>query len=146
MYSRSVFQHCIGQPHHCWSTASTRQQLAQVSIALRPNSWTKSRQNSYEFSSLLLIVTSTALPWDFYFFKLTQPLTVSVREQGGKLDRNPYPLLYGFRNPYKNLKSENSQDYAQKTQWNCTFMNSASAARSCEQSSASPAQKLGRKS
>jgi hypothetical protein len=27
---------------------------------------------------------------------------------------------------YKNLKSENSQDYAQKPQRNCTFMNSAS--------------------
>ncbi len=25
-------------------------------------------------SSLLFLVTSTALPWDFYFFKLTQPL------------------------------------------------------------------------
>jgi hypothetical protein len=27
---------------------------------------------------------------------------------------------------YKNLKFENSQDYAQKPYWNCTFMNSAS--------------------
>ncbi len=24
------------------------------------------------------------------------------------------PLSYGLRNPYRNLKSENSQDYAQK--------------------------------
>jgi hypothetical protein len=31
---------------------------------------------SEEFSSLLFTVTSTALPWDFYFFKLMQPLTV----------------------------------------------------------------------
>jgi hypothetical protein len=31
----------------------------------------------------------------------------------GKPDRNPYLLPYGLRNPYKNLKSENSQDYAQ---------------------------------
>ncbi len=29
--------------------------------------------------------------------------------------------------PYRNLKSENSQDYAQKPQQNCTFINSASA-------------------
>jgi hypothetical protein len=36
------------------------------------------------------------------------------------------PLFYGLRNPYRNLKSENSQDYAQKPQRNCTFMNSAS--------------------
>jgi hypothetical protein len=39
----------------------------------RPNSWTKSR---YKFSSLLFTVT--ALPWEFYFFKLTQALTVSA--------------------------------------------------------------------
>ncbi len=51
--------------------------------------------------------TCTALPWDFSFFKLTQPLTVQ--------------LLY---TPYRNLKSENSQDYAQKPQRNFTFMNS----------------------
>jgi hypothetical protein len=31
-----------------------------------------------------------------------------------------------FKNPYRNLKSENSQDYAQKPQQNCTIMNSAS--------------------
>ncbi len=30
---------------------------------------------------------------------------------------------------YRNLKSENSQDYAQKPQRKCTFMNSASGVR-----------------
>jgi hypothetical protein len=67
------------------------------------------------------------------FFKLTQPLTVSrvqllytVKEKGGKPDRKPYPLPYDLRNPYRNLKSQNSQDYAQKPQRNCRFMNSAS--------------------
>jgi hypothetical protein len=81
---------------------------------------------------LLFRVTSTALPWDFYFFKLTQPLTVStvqilytVKEKGGKPDRKPYPLPFGLRNPYRNLNSESSQEYAQKPQRNCTFMNSA---------------------
>ncbi len=64
--------------------------------------------------------------WDFYFFKITQPLRVSVKEKAGKPDRKPYPLPYGLRNTYKNLKSENSQDYAQKPQRDCTFMNSAS--------------------
>jgi hypothetical protein len=34
---------------------------------------------------------------DFYFFKLTQPLRVSVREKGGKPDRKQYPLPYGLR-------------------------------------------------
>jgi hypothetical protein len=56
-------------------------------------------------------VPSTALPWDFYFFKLTQPLTVSVKEKVGKHDRKPHPIPFGLRNSYKNLKSENSQDY-----------------------------------
>jgi hypothetical protein len=49
-----------------------------------------------------------------------QPLIVStvqllytVKDKGGKPDRKPYPLPYGFKNPYRNLKSENSQYYAQ---------------------------------
>ncbi len=60
-----------------------------------------------EFFSLLFTVTSTALPRDFYFFKLTQPLTVytvqllyTVKEKGGKTDRKLYPLSFGLRNPY----------------------------------------------
>jgi hypothetical protein len=32
------------------------------------------------------------------------------------------PLPYGSKNPYRNLKSENSQEYAQKPQRNCMFM------------------------
>jgi hypothetical protein len=58
-----------------------------------------------------------------------QPLTVSavqllytVKEKGGKHDL----LSFGLTNPYRNIKSDNSQDYAQKPQQNCTFMNSAS--------------------
>jgi hypothetical protein len=84
-----------------------------------PNSWMKARQKASWFSSLLS-VTYTALPWDLYFFKLTQPLTVytvqllyTVKEKGGKPYRRPYPLPYGLRNPYRNLKYENSQDCAQ---------------------------------
>ncbi len=49
----------------------------------------------------------------FCSFKPTQPLAVSVKENGGKPDRKPFPLPHGLRNPYRNLKSENS-----------TFMNS----------------------
>jgi hypothetical protein len=44
------------------------------------------------------------------------PLKVSVKEKGGKPDRKSYPIPYGLRNPYRNLKSENSQDYAQEPQ------------------------------
>ncbi len=52
-------------------------QAWQMHIKLQgPNSWTKSRQKSSEFSYLIFAVTYTALPWNFYFFKLTQPLTV----------------------------------------------------------------------
>jgi hypothetical protein len=88
------------------------------------------KQKSYEFSSLLFTVTNTALPSGFYFFKLTQPVTASsstvhllynVKEKGGK----QYLPPYGLRKPYRNLKSDNSQDYAQKLQQNCMFMNSA---------------------
>jgi hypothetical protein len=46
-----------------------------------------------------------------------------VKEKGGETVTKPYPLRYGLRNPYKNLKSKNSQDYTQKPQRNCTFMN-----------------------
>ncbi len=62
--------------------------------------------------------------WYFYFFKLTQPLTVSVKEKAGKPDRKLWSLPYGLRNQYSNLKSENSQDYIRKLQENDMFMNS----------------------
>ncbi len=42
-------------------------------------------------------VTSTALLWDLYFFKLAQPLKVSVNGQRGKLDRKPYPPCLSFK-------------------------------------------------
>jgi hypothetical protein len=57
--------------------------------------------------------------------KFLQFILYTVKEKGGNPNRKPYPLPYGLRNPYRNLKSENSQDYAQKPQRNCTFMNSA---------------------
>ncbi len=65
----------------------------------------------------------------FFLSKVSQPLTVftvqllyTVKEKGGKPDRKPFPPpTLWVKNPYRNLKSENSQDYAQKTQWTCTF-------------------------
>jgi hypothetical protein len=65
------------------------------------------------------------------------PLLCTIKEKGGILDRKQYSLLYGLRNPYRNLKSENSQDYAQKPQRNCTFMNSASGHQKDHQINAS---------
>jgi hypothetical protein len=52
--------------------------------------------------------------------------TVKEKGKGGNPVRKPYPFTYGLRNPYKNLKPENYQDYAQKHQRNSTFMHSAS--------------------
>ncbi len=55
-------------------------------------------------------------------------MVYTVKEKGENLTENPpspHPSLW-FKNPYRNLKSENSQDYVQKPQRNCTFMNSAS--------------------
>jgi hypothetical protein len=61
-----------------------------------------------------------------YIYLFTVQLLYTVKEKGGKRDRKPYPLPNTLRNPYRNLNSENSQDYAQKPQQNCMFMNSAS--------------------
>jgi hypothetical protein len=33
----------------------------------------------------------------------------TVKEKGGKPDGKPHPVPYGLRNPYRNLKSENSK-------------------------------------
>jgi hypothetical protein len=49
----------------------------------------------------------------------------TVKENGGKSDRKTKPLFYGLRNPYRKIKSENSQDYAQKHQQKRKFINSA---------------------
>jgi hypothetical protein len=81
----------------------------------------------------LLVIHLYSFALRVLFFNLPQPLTVSpvqllvtVKEKGGKPDRKINPLPYGLQNPYRKLKSENSQCYAQKPQWICTFMNLAS--------------------
>jgi hypothetical protein len=87
---------------------------------LRPNSWTKYRPKVF----LLL----------FAVISLQHCLEISISSISRNLSsvtvhckrRKPNPLPYGLRNPYRNLKSENSLDYVQKPQQNCTFMNSAS--------------------
>jgi hypothetical protein len=50
----------------------------------------------------------------FLFLQTHATSYIAVKEKKGKPDRKPYPLPYGLRHPYRNLKSENSQDYAQK--------------------------------
>jgi hypothetical protein len=49
-----------------------------------------------------------------------------VKDKGGKPDRKTYPPPDVLRNPFRNLKSERSQDYVQKPQQNCMLMNLAS--------------------
>jgi hypothetical protein len=74
-----------------------------------------------------------------YMFLQTHPIsynfyssvTVHYKEEGGKPDRKHYPSSYGIGNPYRNIKSENSQEYAQKLQRNCTFMNLTSRSGNC---------------
>ncbi len=109
----------------------------------------------------LLAIQSHLYNFDFLFFELSQPLIVStvqllytVKEKREKPVRNPNPILYGLRNPHRNLKiirrnlndctfmnsasvlysaylphlsnCGRDQDYSQKPQRRCTFMNSAS--------------------
>ncbi len=88
----------------------------------RPNSWTKSKIKVF-----LLVIHShlytLQLCLKIYISSNSRNLLVSVKEKGGKQNRKPYPLSY------RNLTSENFQDYAQNSQCNCTFMNSASEHR-----------------
>jgi hypothetical protein len=59
----------------------------------------------------------------YYFYsKFTEHCKVE-RRKNLIANHSPFPM---FQKPYRNLKSENSQDYAQKPQRNYTFMNSAS--------------------
>jgi hypothetical protein len=43
-------------------------------------------------------------------------LLYTVKEKGEKPDIKPYTVPYGLRNPFRNLKSEDSPDYAGKPQ------------------------------
>jgi hypothetical protein len=72
------------------------------------------------FALRFLFLQTRATSYSFYIASLY------TKEEEGKPSRKPYPLPYGSRNPYRNLKSENSKDCAQNPPRNCTFMNSAS--------------------
>jgi len=73
---------------------------------------------------MLFTVTSTAL---LEISISSNSHNLLQRRKGNLIEsRKPYPLPYGLRNPYRNLNSENSKDYAQKPQRNGAFMNSTS--------------------
>jgi hypothetical protein len=63
----------------------------------------------HSFASKFLFLQTHATSYSF-----SVHLRRRKEEKGGKTDRKPYLLPYGLRNPNRNLKSENSQDYAQK--------------------------------
>jgi hypothetical protein len=61
----------------------------------------------FRFFSLLFTVPYS-FAGDFFFFKITQPLTVATKEKGGKPDKKPYPLPYGLRIHTERLCPETS--------------------------------------
>jgi hypothetical protein len=76
------------------------------------HNWDKSLKS---FSSLLFTVKIYSFALRFFLksrnlLQLAGLLSI-VKEKEGKPDGKPYPFPYGLRNPYRNLKSENSQDY-----------------------------------
>jgi hypothetical protein len=71
------------------------------------------QRHLYNFALRFLFLQTHATSYIFY-----SVLLYTVKKTGGKPDRKSYPLPYGLRNPYRNLKSERSQDYAQKPQRN----------------------------
>ncbi len=73
---------------------------------MRPNSWTWLGQKSF--------------PFCYSQWALLTDLPPPPLEQSG------LKLVWNVNIVYGNLKSENSQNYAQKPQRNCTFMNSVS--------------------
>jgi hypothetical protein len=74
----------------------------------------------YSFALRFLFLQTPATSYSVY-----SALVYTVKEKVGKPDRKPHPLSCGLRNPCRNFKSQNSQDYAQKPQINSTFMSSA---------------------
>jgi hypothetical protein len=87
--------------------------------------WTKSRKKlksfppCYSKSQIQLclgIYISSNSRNLLQFLQFSNQELYTIKEKGGKPDRKPYPLSFGLGNPYRNLKSENTQDYAQTPQ------------------------------
>ncbi len=62
---------------------------------------------------VFLLAIHSYLPWDFYFFNLTQPLksvcsSITIRCKGERknLDIKTIPLFYGLRNPCTETEAE----------------------------------------
>ncbi len=129
--------HLLTERCRDWGVVIPTMMKAWKSIpVLRPNVWTKSWQKPSEFFSLLFKVTSTALPWDFYFFKLTHwhatsysfynALVYTVKEKGGKPDRKPHLPSLWFKKSIQKPEVWELSSLCPEPQRNCTFTNSAS--------------------
>jgi hypothetical protein len=69
----------------------------------------------YSFALRFLSLQNNATSYSF----LSSDTVHCKGERMENLIENYIPLSNGLRNPYRNLKSENCQDYAQKPQRNC---------------------------
>jgi hypothetical protein len=65
----------------------------------------------YSFALRLLFLQTHATSYNFY-----STIIVHCKGESSKTSRKPHLLSYVLRNPYRNLKPENSQDFAQKPQ------------------------------
>jgi hypothetical protein len=81
-----------------------------------PDKSLKSFPPCYSKSPLQLCLEFLFLESHATSYRFSVQLRRRKEEKGGKTDRKPYLLPYGLRNPNRNLKSENSQDFAQKPQ------------------------------
>jgi hypothetical protein len=61
------------------------------------------------FLQLCLEILFTQTHATFYSFYSSD--TVHYKGKGGNPDGKPDPLPYGLRNPYRNLRSENFQEF-----------------------------------
>jgi hypothetical protein len=91
-------------------SAENTNMISFKGTVLRPNSWTKSRQKSSEFSSLLFKINSIQLWLEILFlqthtasYSFYSVLLYTVKETG-KPDGKPHPLSCGFRIMPRNLK------------------------------------------
>ncbi len=74
----------------------------------------------YSFTLRYIFFQTRTTSYSFY-----SSVTVHCKRERRKTWQKIMPPPYGLRNTYRNLKSENSHDYAKKLQRNCAFMNSA---------------------
>ena len=123
--SRSLNRSCIPLHPLCIDSSS-----AVIEIQVTQQSTLRYGEKTFPVAEFLVEIQTKVLrvfllvihshlysfPLRFLFLQTHETSYSFCKGEGGKPDRKPYPLPYGLRNPYRNLKFENSQDYAQKPQ------------------------------